>query len=213
MKYETFKGLIENAKKLYDDAVKRDKRLEDALGNNSVVITDWWGEYIEEIINIIQKEYNDDTDSVSWLFWESVCNDKYQDFVIDGAIYEGNPFNVWMDLEGELSERFAKGFEESVKPQVKKTKKITTKNGFVISEWVYKNLKTVYNFDPEQLEHFTRYNIKVGDRSYILQTSLDNFTLTENNGTGNVGITSLFNETPYFDSMAYNLTGNLTFTS
>jgi len=109
MKYTTFNELLVNCKELYDEAVKKDKDLEKVFGGNTQIMTEWWSKYIENSIKIIEKEYSDKTESVDWLFWESMCNtDGYMDFEKEGVIYEGSPKNIWLDLNGILDESFSK---------------------------------------------------------------------------------------------------------
>lgn len=108
MKYETFEGLLNNCKKLYEGSVTRDKKLEEVLGGDTVVRTDWWDQYIEGILKCISDEYGDSED-IDWLFWENMINSKdYNDFIIDDVKYEGSPKNIWLSLENKLDERYSK---------------------------------------------------------------------------------------------------------
>jgi len=112
MRYETFESLLLNCKELYDTACIRDKKLQEALGGDSQIMTDWWSKYIEETINIISKDAGDKHEVVDWLFWESMCNnDGYISFWEDDIEYEGSPQNVWLDLKGKLNEGFSKNIK------------------------------------------------------------------------------------------------------
>jgi hypothetical protein len=108
MKYKTFEALLNNCNKLYKDAVEQDYKIQDAFGGDTQVMTDWWDASITETLNIISNDMGDTSEAVDWLFWESMQNDDYMDFEINGITYEGSPRNIWLDLKGKLDERYSK---------------------------------------------------------------------------------------------------------
>jgi len=113
MKFKTFEALLNNCKDLYDSACSRDRRLSDALGGDTQVMSDFWDKNIVETLKIIQDEYDTKGNDIEWLFWESMnSNDGTMDFQVDGITYDGTIQNVWMDLEGILDERFAKKIDK-----------------------------------------------------------------------------------------------------
>ena len=110
MKFKTFEALLNNAKDLYETACTRDRQLQDALGGDTQVMTDFWDKHITGILDSIGLEYNlgKEDDTISWLFWDSMCNnDGYMNWEIDGVEYEGSPQNIWLDLENKLTEKYS----------------------------------------------------------------------------------------------------------
>jgi len=165
MKYKTFESLLLNCKELYDEAVKRDKTLQDALGGDTQIMTEWWSKYIEKTIDSIQEEFGDKNETVDWLFWESMCSSSgYMDFVIDDVTYIGNIENVWMDLTGILDERFGKSISSS--EDKSKTQESTILSDSEIDEIINKELnpqlskeEIVNAHDKDKLENMNVKNI------------------------------------------------------
>ncbi len=102
MKLKTFKKTILELKLFYEEATLRDKRIEQALGGETVVWTDWWSSHLETGLDILSKDMNDKNGVIDWLFWESMNNkEKYLEYSVGNYVYEGNPENVWLDLKGK----------------------------------------------------------------------------------------------------------------
>jgi len=125
MKFKTFEALLNNCISLYDNATKRDRKISDAIGGDTEVMSDWWDENLVSILDTIALDMGDTTETIDWLFWESMLNrDSYMDFVIDDITYEGSPRNVWLDLKGRLDERYSK---PNSKPINKKSPNVSIK--------------------------------------------------------------------------------------
>jgi len=182
MKFKTFETLLTNCKELYDEAIQKDKDLEKAFGGDSQIMTDWWSNYIENTINILEKEYNDKTESINWLFWESMCNsDGYMDFENDGVTYEGSPKNIWLELNGMLDERFSKDNYKTYKGMRVNPKNgsLYTKNGFNITQYIYDDVLKRHNYDLNNLKPFEEKIFHYNDCYYVLKSSKDTFILEQ----------------------------------
>ena len=133
MKFKSFESLLQNCKNLYDTAQAQDKKIQDALGGDSQVMTAWWESTITETLRIIEVDMNDKHGFVNWLFWENICNqgdqsgdggngdssDNYSSFSSfwkDDIEYIGNPRNVWLELKGKLNEDFSTNSTNSTNP-------------------------------------------------------------------------------------------------
>jgi hypothetical protein len=105
MKKETFIKTIENIKDFYDATVLQDKKIQEALGGDTQVMTEWHSKYIEKMLEILSEEMGDTSDTIDWLFWDSVCSmdGEYMTFEIDGNEYLGTPENIWKELKQELT--------------------------------------------------------------------------------------------------------------
>jgi hypothetical protein len=133
MKFKTFENLLNNCKDLYDAACERDSKLQEVLGGDTAVMTDWWSKYIEDTLKTISLEFNvnPNTDnSVDWLFWDSMLgydtNNGYLNFTIDGINYVGSPKNVYLDLTGMLDERLGDTVHEDTCGDEYREEKIET---------------------------------------------------------------------------------------
>lgn len=103
MKLKTFEDTLLALRGLYDSAVAQDCKLEEALGGDTQIASDWWDNYITDSLHIIERDLKDETGIVGWLFWDSMSNsDGYCTFKVDGEEYEGSPKNVWLRLKGKL---------------------------------------------------------------------------------------------------------------
>jgi len=120
MKFATFDKQITELKKFYDEACARDAKIQEALGGDTQVMTDWWSSALDGILNTIKLEFdlpkNDDT--IDWLFYDCICNDEEMTFECAGINYIGNTKNVYLSLTGMLDERFGEQASEN-KEEVK----------------------------------------------------------------------------------------------
>jgi len=108
MKFKTFEALLLNCKALYEAGCAKDRRLTEAFGGDTQIMTEWWDLFISETISTISKDMGDEHEVVDWLFWESMCNnDGYVSFWEDDVEYLGSPQNVWLDLKGKLNEGYS----------------------------------------------------------------------------------------------------------
>jgi len=118
MKFETFEILLNNCKNLYDTACDRDEKLQNVLGGDTQIMTDWWSKYIEETLKAISLEFGrnpDEDDTIDWLFWDSMCNkDGYLNIEIEEINYVGSPKNIYLMLNNMLDERLGETVHEDV---------------------------------------------------------------------------------------------------
>jgi len=141
MKLETFVKLINETKKVYDNSIAQDKKLENALGGDSVVMTEWISEHLEENIKIIAEDMNDTEEWIDWLFWESVCsNSNYSEFEVDGVVYRGTPKNIWKLLKNKLTKKDAlyKEKKTQIDTDIVDNLHKAIKNNKSIHEFMYK---------------------------------------------------------------------------
>jgi len=121
MKFTTFDRQITELKKFYDEACLKDKKLEEALGGDTQVMTDWWGSVLDGMLDSIKSEFglaeNDDT--IDWLFYDCICGNEELTFEDDGIRYIGNTKNVYLSLTGMLDERFGETPKMSEKDDTK----------------------------------------------------------------------------------------------
>ena len=105
MKKETFIQTINLIKNFYDEVVTQDKKLEEAIGGDTRIMSDWHSKYMEDMLDILAKEMNDEGEMVDWLFWESICSySGPSSFEVQGVTYKGTPENVYDYLVKELKE-------------------------------------------------------------------------------------------------------------
>lgn len=101
MKYETFESIILELKKLYDDGVEKDRALSKIFGEDSYIVSDY--KIIDNTLKILEKELDDDSEFIQWLFWESLnSRNGISSFYIHEKEYEGSIKNVWLNLKKEL---------------------------------------------------------------------------------------------------------------
>lgn len=102
MKYITFEKMIISCKIAYENTIKRDKLLEDALGGDCRVSSE--KSHIQDILNIIADDMGDTCETIDWLFWESLNSSSYPlTFEEKGITYNGNIINTWSLLKNKLN--------------------------------------------------------------------------------------------------------------
>jgi hypothetical protein len=105
MKKETFIATINLIKSFYDEVIEQDKKLEEAIGGDTRIMSDWHSKYMEDMLEILTKEMDDEGEMVDWLFWESMCSySGPNSFEVEGVSYKGTPENVYDYLVNELKE-------------------------------------------------------------------------------------------------------------
>jgi len=106
MKFRVFEKQILELKRFYDEAVLRDEKIQDALGGDTQVMTDWWGSHLDKSLDILKEEFNADGDIIDWLFFDCICsNSEETTLTVDGIEYIGNIKNVFLILTNSLDER------------------------------------------------------------------------------------------------------------
>jgi len=95
MKFETFKGILENLYNLLENGRNKNKAISEALGGDSNVYMDWYSKYVEDTINLISKDLNDDSELIDWFFWETECGNNKLTFSHKDKIYEPTYENIW----------------------------------------------------------------------------------------------------------------------
>jgi len=115
MKFATFDKQITELKKFYDEACARDTKIQEALGGDTQVMTDWWSSALDGILDTIKSEFDlpENDDTIDWLFYDCVCNDEEMTFEYEGINYIGNTKNVYLSLTGMLDERFGEQASEN----------------------------------------------------------------------------------------------------
>jgi len=106
MKFRVFEKQILELKRFYDEAVLRDEKIQDALGGDTQVMTDWWGSHLDKSLDILKEEFNADGDIIDWLFFDCICsNAEETTLTVDDVQYIGNIKNVFLILTNSLDER------------------------------------------------------------------------------------------------------------
>ena len=73
MSKKHFKDQLELAKEILYTSRAHDDKLQEVIGPDSQIITDWPGKIIEKIIINLAKEMNDSY-ILDWFFWEVLCD-------------------------------------------------------------------------------------------------------------------------------------------
>jgi len=124
MKFRVFEKQILELKRFYDEALLRDEKIQDALGGDTQVMTDWWGSHLDKSLDILKEEFNADGDIIDWLFFDCLCSNADETtLTVDGVQYIGNIKNVFLILTNSLDERLGDIVIESLDdvPQTPKT--------------------------------------------------------------------------------------------
>jgi len=99
MKYKIFKENIENIIKLYTVLSERDQRLQDALGGDTVVLTNDVFCVIDKMTETLAREFNDTDGLIDFLIFENMLSINYSKknnrMEVDGKDYPVTPKTIW----------------------------------------------------------------------------------------------------------------------
>jgi len=109
MRFKIFEKSINELLDFYNEASDRDRKLEKALGGDTVVMTDWWDKHLTTSLNIIRYSMRlpEDDDTIDWLFFDVLCSSNPEDYIFtEGDIkYKATIKNIWLNTKGKLDER------------------------------------------------------------------------------------------------------------
>ena len=99
---KSFKKLIKETLKFYEDQYKLSKKLEKIFGSDTQIFIEQNEKHIDRMIKIITEAVGDTGDSVDWLFYEVLMNNDDLSFKVNGKEYKGNIDNIYDLIQGKL---------------------------------------------------------------------------------------------------------------
>jgi hypothetical protein len=185
LNYKTFKSLLDTCEEIYDISVARDKRLQEALGGDTQIMTDYWDKPIQDILKAISLEFGRDPeqdDLVDWLFWDNMINTNmnngYLTFDHEGLDYVGSPKNIYLLLTGLLDERLGETVHKDTCAD-EDNGLIKLNNGITVTREFYEDIFSMFGHDLQYMGQLERKDFRIGDYIHTIRSSMDKISVTK----------------------------------